>query len=299
MISKIDLPFKKNVDKFIIKNHRRTMKKIAFQGEKGAFSEDAAFRFWNTQIVPCPQKSFINVFHAVQEGRCAFGIIPIENSQTGSIHQNVDLLLEYNLSIVGEIVLRIRHCLLTTGSVRIGDIRKIFSHPQALEQCSEFLGSLKNVEIVPAYDTAGSARFIAENRIKNGAAIASIRAGEDYGLVALRRGIENHEQNYTRFLIISKTSVSPTRKAKTSVVFSLKDIPGGLFKALSVFALRDINLLKIESRPLRKGRWKYWFYLDFEGAMLDPACARAIDHLGEITMFLKVLGSYPVGKVVE
>lgn len=149
------------------------------------------------------------------------------------------------------------------------------------------------------YDTAGSARFIAERKIRDGACIASAQAGKDYGLALLKAGIENHEQNYTRFLVISRQAVTPSRKAKTSVVFSLKDIPGGLFKALSVFALRDINLLKIESRPLRRGPWKYWFYLDFEGTMLDPACAHAIDHLGEITRFLKVLGSYPAGKIVD
>jgi len=275
------------------------MRKIAFQGEKGAFSEAAAAKFWNTGITPIPKKTFREVFHAVWKGGCDYGIIPVENSQTGSIHQNVDLLLEYSVSVVGEIMLKIRHCLLANPSVRASDIRKIYSHPQALEQCSEFLSRQKNVSIIPMYDTAGSARFVAERKIRDGAAIASLQAGKDYGLIPMKRGIENHEQNYTRFLIISRQSISPTRRAKTSVVFSLKDIPGGLFKALSVFALRDINLFKIESRPLRRGPWKYWFYLDFEGTMLDPASAHAIDHLGEITTFLKVLGSYPVGKIVE
>jgi prephenate dehydratase len=275
------------------------MRKIAFQGEKGAFSEAAATKYWSTGITPVPMKSFRDVFHSVWKRNCDYGIIPIENSQTGSIHQNVDLLLEYSVSVVGEIMLKIRHCLLANPAVRMPDIRRIYSHPQALEQCSEFLSRQKKVEIIPMYDTAGSARFVAEGKINDGAAIASLQAGKDYGLIPLKRGIENHEQNYTRFLIISKQAISPTRKAKTSVVFSLKDIPGGLFKALSVFALRDINLLKIESRPLRRGPWKYWFYLDFEGAMLDPASAHAIDHLGEITTFLKVLGSYPAGKIVE
>ena len=209
------------------------------------------------------------------------------------------MLLQYNLKIVGEIVLRIHHCLLACRGVRSTAIRKVYSHPQALEQCSDFLRSSKNLEAVSMYDTAGAARFVAEHRLKDAAAIASARAGKDYGLVALRRGIENHERNYTRFLVISKKAMSPTRHSKTSVVFSLKDIPGGLFKALSVFALRDINLLKIESRPLRRGPWKYWFYLDFEGTMLDASCAYAIDHLGEITTFLKVLGSYPMGRIVE
>jgi prephenate dehydratase len=275
------------------------MKKIAFQGEKGAFSEAAAYGYFNGSISPMPHRHFRDVFQSVLDGKCDAGVIPVENSQTGSIHQNIDLLLEYNLRITGEIMLRIRHCLLVNPGVRYSAIRKICSHPQAIEQCSDFLNRLKRVEIVPMYDTAGAARWISEKRLRDSAAIASSRAGTDYGLAALRRGIENHEQNYTRFLIIAKKPVSPTRKAKTSVVFSLKDIPGGLFKALSVFALRDINLLKIESRPLRKGPWSYWFYLDFSGTLLDAPCSHAIDHLGEITTFLKVLGSYPVGRVLE
>jgi prephenate dehydratase len=275
------------------------MPKIAFQGEKGAFSEDAAIRFWRSAVSPSPQRTFRDVFEAVWKGRCDAGIIPIENSQTGSIHQNVDLLLEYNLNVTGEIMLRIRQCLLALPGVRLKDIRKILSHPQALEQCSVFLAGRKGIAAVPAQDTAGSAKMIRENAWKDCAAIASARAGQDYGLAVLKRGVENHEQNYTRFLVISKKPLSPTRAAKTSVVFSLKDIPGGLYKALSVFALRDINLLKIESRPMRRGPWKYWFYLDFDGTMLDARCAHAIDHLGEITTYLKVLGSYPVGRVWE
>lgn len=275
------------------------MPKVAFQGEKGAFSEDAAIRFWRSGVSPVPHRTFRDVFESVWKGRCEAGIIPIENAQTGSIHQNVDLLLEYRLSVTGEIILRIRHCLLALPGVRMKDVRRILSHPQALEQCSGFLRSKKGIASVPTHDTAGSAKMISEEKLKDSAAIASARAGQDYGLAVLKRGIENHEQNFTRFLVISKKAGSPTRAAKTSVVFSLKDIPGGLYKALSVFALRDINLLKIESRPMRKGPWKYWFYLDFEGAMLDSQCSRAIDHLGEITTYLKVLGSYPLGRVIE
>jgi prephenate dehydratase len=275
------------------------MKKIAFQGEKGAFSEDAATRFFGSGIVPVPCKTFKDVFRSVSSGSSGFGAVPVENSQTGSIHQNVDLLLEFSLHIVGETVLRIHHCLLAARGVRRGELRKIYSHPQALEQCSHYLGRLRNVEIIPMYDTAGSARFVAENRLTDAAAVASLRAGTDYGLHVVDRGIENHELNFTRFLFISKKAVYPPRGGKTSVVFSTKDIPGALFKSLSVFALRDINLLKIESRPLRKGPFKYWFYLDFEGSMREERCQKAIGHLQEITTFMKILGSYPKGKVIE
>lgn len=274
------------------------MKKIAFQGEKGAFSEDAACRFFDGAIDPVPCKTFKDIFKSVTKGESLFGVIPIENSQTGSIHQNVDLLLEFNLSIVGEIVLRIHHCLLAVKGARMDGLKKIVSHPQALEQCSEFLGKLKNVEAVPMYDTAGSARFVAGNRLKDCAAVASDRAGRDYGLQVLAKGIENHEQNSTRFLFISKKAVYPAKGGKTSIVFSTKDIPGALFKSLSVFALRDINLLKIESRPLRKGPFKYWFYLDFEGSFREEPIQKALAHLQEITAFMKILGSYPIGKII-
>ncbi|HEX9934563.1 MAG TPA: prephenate dehydratase, partial [bacterium] len=264
------------------------MKKIAFQGEKGAFSEDAATRHFGTGIIPLPCLTFKEVFRAVASAQCAYGVIPIENSQTGSIHQNVDLLLEFNLHVVGEIVLKIHHCLLALRGVRLSQVRTVHSHPQALEQCSQYLGKLKNVEIIPSYDTAGSARHVAEAGLRDAAAVASLRAGTDYGLHVLAKGIENHELNFTRFLFIAKKSVIPPKGGKTSVVFSTKDIPGALFKALSVFALRDINLLKIESRPLRRGPFRYWFYMDFEGSIREERCRNAINHLLEITHFMKV-----------
>lgn len=275
------------------------MKKVSFQGEKGAYSEAAAVQFWHEEVQPVPQKTFKSVFEAVASGASEFGIIPIENSLTGSIHQNMDLLLEFNLSVIGEIILRIHHHLLALKGVKLSHLRHIYSHPQALQQCSDFLESFETVEAVPMYDTAGSAAYLLENQITDGAAIASIRASRDYGLQVLKKGIENHQQNFTRFLVISKTSHLPKKSGKTSVVFSTKDIPGALFKAISVFALRDINLLKIESRPLRSGPWRYWFYLDFEGNMNQESCSNAINHLKEITSFIKVLGSYPVGKIID
>jgi len=275
------------------------MKKIAFQGEKGAFSEDAAFHFFGNEIQPVACKTFRNVFETVGSKKCRFGVLPIENSFTGSIHQNIDYLLEYHLSVIGEIILRIHHNLLAVHGASIKTIRKIYSHPQAIGQCSNFLDKLKNVEVIPMYDTAGSAKFIRKKNDKEFASIASLRACKDYGLQALKLKIENNIQNYTRFLIIAPKQQLPASGGKTSIVFSTKDIPGALFKSLSVFALRDINLLKIESRPLRKGPWKYWFYLDFEGSMKEEPCMNAINHLQEITSFLKILGSYPGGKVIN
>lgn len=281
-----------------VKHRMKKMIKVAFQGERGAYSEDAAYHFWQKNIEAVAHNKFKDIFDSVLNNRCDFGIIPIENSLTGSIHQNIDLLLDFHLSIVGEIILSIKHHLLALPNVKLGNLKSICSHPQALEQCSNFLDTLEGIAIVPMYDTAGSARFIVENNRLDSAAIASSRAGQDYGLHVLKKDIENNHQNFTRFLIISKTPQTPKKDAKTSIVFSTKDIPGALFKALSVFFLREINLLKIESRPLRKGPWKYWFYLDFDGSMQEESCQNAINHLKEITSFLKVLGSYSKGKIV-
>lgn len=273
---------------------------VAFQGEKGAFSEAAAFGYWGTQINFHPCRTFKDVFQELQNETVNYGIIPIENSLTGSIHQNIDLALDFHHYIVGEIILRIKHNLLAAKGVKLENIKTVVSHPQALMQCSNFLEGLKGVECIPMYDTAGSAQFISEDAPQDKAAIASIQACKDYNLHILKKDIENNKQNYTRFLIISREQTRPKKNSKTSVVFSTKDnIPGALFKSLSVFALRDINLLKIESRPWQKGPWKYWFYLDFEGSMEDEACKKAIGHLEEITTFLKILGSYSKGKIIE
>jgi prephenate dehydratase len=275
------------------------MSVVAFQGEKGAYSEKATLEFFGPQVELKPCRSFKNVFECVAEGVCSAAVIPIENSLTGSVHQNYDLLLKYDLSIAGEIYLRIVHCLMVLEGVRLSDINKVYSHPQALEQCQQYLESWKEIEIVPTYDTAGSAKILVEKKIRNGAAIASEQAAKDFGLQILKRGIESNHRNYTRFLVLKKQAEIPKKGGKTSIVFSFKDIPGALFKSLSVFALRDINLLKIESRPLHGSPWKYFFYLDFEGSMCEEASRNAVNHLKEITTFLKVLGSYPKGREVE
>ena len=274
------------------------MKKVAFQGEKGAFSEAAAYHYWGEAVEPLPCRTFREVFESVTNKTSDFGIVPIENSFTGSIHQNMDLLLDFHLSVIGEIFLRIHHNLLVVPGAKISDIQKVHSHPQGLGQCSDFIEK-HGWEAAPMYDTAGSAQWVAAQKNKSFAAIASVRAGEDYGLDILERNIENNDSNYTRFLVIAAEPVAPQTFAKTSIVFSTKDIPGALFKALSVFALRDINLLKIESRPLRQGSWQYWFYLDFEGSMQEEACVKAIGHLEEISSFVKILGSYEKGAVIE
>ena len=272
---------------------------VAFQGELGAYSELAAREFFHANVEVAPKPAFEGVFAAVASGRCQRGIIPIENSLAGSIHQNYDLLLSRRLHIVGEIKLRIVHTLIVNPGVRLGDLRKIYSHPQALAQCDRFIRGLRRVRPVPVYDTAGAVKMIKEENIRDGAAIASAQAAADYGLKVLRSGIEDDHRNYTRFLILSRKKGPRTPHAKTSVAFAARNVAGALFRGLSAFALRDINLLKIESRPIQGRPWEYFFYLDFEGHAADPPCARALDHLREIAASLRILGSYEKGREAD
>lgn len=273
--------------------------RVAFQGERGAFSEQAGYAFFGDRMIPIPFRSFDEVFKSVRKGEVDYGVIPIENSLYGSIHQNYDLLQRYNVYIVGEVKLRIRHYLLANYGVKMSDVKKIYSHPQALAQCEAFLKKLKDVEIIPTYDTAGSAKMIKEKRIFDGAAIAGKQAGKYYGLKVLKSGIENHEKNFTRFLVLSRRKIIARKNPKTSIIFTTKNIPGALFSALGIFAYRYINLLKIESRPIIGQPWRYMFYLDFEGSIEDEVCADAIRELKRTTQYYKFLGTYEKGREVE
>lgn len=266
--------------------------RVAFQGERGAYSEGAARKLLGASIEPLPCPTFDAVFDSVERGRARYGLIPIENSLAGSIHRNYDLLLQHRLRIVGEVNHRIRHHLLALPGVRLRDVRRVMSHPVALEQCRRFLGR-RAWEIVNVHDTAGAARLIREEGARAAAAIAGREAARHYRMSVLAEGIEDNAANYTRFFALSRAGRPLGRADKTSIVFALADRPGALFKSLSVFALRDINLAKIESRPIHGSPWEYYFYIDFHGRMDAPVCRRAIEHLREIVAFLKVLGSYP------
>jgi prephenate dehydratase len=280
--------------------------KVAFQGETGAFSEEAVCALFGS-AAPVPCQEFADVFEAVEQRGVERAVIPIENSLFGSVHANYDLLRTHELSIVGELQLRIRHNLMAPGGVRLEDVRVVRSHPQALGQCQHFLKTkLPSAEVVPAYDTAGAAKEVAARDRPDEAAIASVRAAEEYGLKIIEAGIESNHQNYTRFLALSREQEMPSRHEtarsdwKTSIVYSMRrNVPGALFKSLAVFALRDLDLFKIESRPLVGSPGSYLFYLDVQGAAVDQPVDRALDHLREIASSLKVLGSYQRGATVE
>ena len=267
--------------------------RVAFQGEPGAYSEAAALEHFGAETATLPCETFDAVFAAVESGASQVGLLPIENSVAGSIHRNYDLLLQHSLPIVGEHYLRVQHCLVAHPGVALSDIRQVISHPQGLAQCERYLRSLPDVKTEASYDTAGSVKIIREQGNRSVAAIASRRAAEAYEMAILAEGIEDDPANCTRFLAIAPQPVTPGSDAKTSIVFTLNNIPGALFKALSVFALRDLDLTKIESRPLVGRPWDYFFYIDFAGSTDDPTVTRALSHLGEYALTLRVLGSYP------
>jgi prephenate dehydratase len=270
---------------------------IAFQGESGAYSEAAVLEHFNNEAVfPVPCESFELVFATVSQGKVDYGFIPIENSLAGSIHQNYDLLLSNNLWVVGEHHLRVSHCLIGRPNASLAGVKKVISHPQALAQCYGYLNSLPGVKIEPVYDTAGSVKMVRDQDDPQLAAIASRRAAQLYGMQILAENIEDNPANFTRFLVIARQPVQPEKDAKTSIVFTLKNVPGSLFRALSALALRDIDLAKMESRPLVGTPWEYLFYIDFYGTTLDPLVQRALAHLGEYALMLRVLGSYPFHK---
>jgi prephenate dehydratase len=264
---------------------------IAFQGEPGAYSEAAALKYApGATVAPCP--SFEEVFAAVAEGRATYGILPMENSIGGSIHRNYDLLVEHLLPIVGEVELHVDHCLLARPGTAIEDVRVVYSHPQALAQVEKALSEMRGVEVVAVYDTAGAAKMVRDGDRADAAAIASRRAAEVFGLAVLRASMQDFADNITRFCVIAREDAKAADANKTSIVFALHSKPGALFKALAGFALRDINLTKLESRPLRGRPWEYAFYVDVEVPATHPGCQRALADLGEFSHWVRVLGSY-------
>ena len=271
--------------------------KIGFQGEIGAFSQQAARQLLGDEIEVRPFQKFEDVFRALEARSTDAAVIPIENTLHGSVHENYDHLLHYNFRIVGETNVRIVHNLIAVPGVKFKDIKKVYSHPVALNQCLNFFARYPQIERTSFYDTAGSVRMLMQEKPLDSAAIASSVAAEIYGAHILKRSIEDDRQNFTRFFLLngSKALLAADQGSnvwKTSLVFTTGNIPGSLFRCLAVFALRDLSLTKIESRPLRGKPWEYLFYVDLLGRESDTAVRKAIANLEETTQFVKVLGSY-------
>lgn len=269
--------------------------RVAFQGEPGAFSSEAARRLLGDGITFLPRETFEGMFAAVEDGSCDYGLAPIENSLFGSIHQNYDLLLKHNLRIVGETNLRIVHNLIAPPGVKLESVRRVYSHPAALGQCLRFFAAHAALQPVAAYDTAGSVKMVMEQRAPDAAAIASQAAADVYGAQVLIKSIEDDPENYTRFLLLAHADhcgKPPPEADKTSIVFALENRTGSLFRAMAVFALRELDLTKIESRPLIGRPWEYSFYLDLIGHTAEPRVRNALAHLAEFASSIKILGCY-------
>ncbi len=266
--------------------------KIAIQGELGSFSQEAAEAIVpSAKVVPCARSR--EVFDRLVRGTVGGAVIPIENSLAGSVAEHLDLLLSREVYIVREFRLRIVHNLIASPGTKLRDLRRVLSHPVALDQCRDLFAKNPKLEPVPFYDTAGSVKHVVGERLRDAAGIASRRAAEVYGGTILKAGIEDDKKNFTRFFLIHRGKPRATRNAnKTSLAFSLKNIPGVLFRALSVFALRDISLSKIESRPMRGRPWEYVFFVDLLRGD-DEAARNALRHLDEVAELVKVLGIYP------
>jgi prephenate dehydratase len=286
-----------------MKRNSRRRERIAFQGERGAFSEVAVRQLLGLAPEVVPLQRFEDVFRSLKQREVDGAVVPIENTLAGSVHENYDHLQHYELPIVGETSVRIVHNLIAPPGVTLVKIRRVYSHPVALNQCLQFFEANPRVERVSFYDTAGSVKMIMEERPSDAGAIASRVAADIYGGRILRRSIEDDRQNFTRFFLLRTPeylrrhplAADAAKHWKTSLVFTTRNIPGALFRSLSAFALRDLNLTKIESRPLRGKPWEYLFYLDFIGRVDAPNAKNALNHLRELADLLQILGCYPRG----
>lgn len=271
--------------------------RVAYQGERGAYSEDAVAAVFGSRVEMLPCLEFRDAFEAVDAGRATHAVLPVENSIEGTVAQVNDLLLEHDLVVTGEVIIPIDHCLIANPKADLEDLRVVYSHPQALGQCRRFLARHATWKQVPTYDTAGSVRMIKERRRKDEAAIASRRSAEVYGMKILAEGIQTDHENYTRFFVLEKHPRKVSGGDKTSIAFVAKNVPGSLHACLGEFARRGINLTKLESRPRRSRPWNYVFFADFEGTMADPKCREAVGALVTTAGLVKVFGSYVRAKL--
>jgi prephenate dehydratase len=265
--------------------------RVAYQGVPGAYSEAAVIQRWGKAAEPVSEPYLEDVFDAVEAGEAEAGLVPVENTIEGSITRTYDLLKERPLTVLGETFFRVRHCLIANPGVTLGEVKRAYSHPQALGQTRDYFAS-HGVESVNYYDTAGAVKMIRDEKLRDAGAVASRRAAEIYGMSILAEGIEDNPENYTRFLHVGRGSTQPTGRDRTSIAFTVENRPGTLIAALHALADRGLNLSKIESRPYAGRPWEYVFFIDFDGHVGDPAAAGAIRDLACYAGSLKVLGSY-------
>ena len=270
------------------------MVRVSFQGERGAYSEAASRAFFSEGIETVPLPTFAEVLESTSKGITDFSVLPVENSLEGSVGESYDLLFSTSLNAIGEYYLRIEHCLIGNG--RLEDVDTVYSHPQALGQCRNFIEKHK-MKTVPTYDTAGSVKIIKDIDSKNVACIASSMASEIYDMPIIAKEIANKLNNYTRFLVLGKQQKKETGKDKTSIIFSIKHEPGSLYRIIENFHKYNVNLTKIESRPNKTSVWEYNFYVDFEGHSENPKISEMLQSIKNDTLFMKVLGSYPAAKL--
>ena len=269
------------------------MIQVSFQGELGAYSEAAAKPFFDEEIKSIPCATFAEVLQSTTDNETDYSILPVENSLEGSVGESYDLLYLTSLNVIGEIYHKIEHCLIGTG--KLDEIDTIYSHPQALGQCRNFIQKY-NMKSIPTYDTAGSVKIIKELNKNNFACIASKTASVIYDVPIIKKDIADNLNNHTRFLILSKDKSRKTGNDKTSIIFSIKHEPGSLYRIIENFNINKVNLTKIESRPTRTDNWEYNFYVDFEGHEKDSEISEMLKKIKQETVFMKVLGSYPAAK---
>lgn len=271
---------------------------VAFQGEPGAYSEQAVRQHFGTAVTALPCRSFGEIFTAVQDNRATFGMLPVENSLAGTVIPAYDLLIDHDLRVQAEAIVRVEHCLMAPPGTTLADVKRVKSHHQALAQCEQ---NLKRMGLTPVeyYDTAGAARDLAANPEPETAAIASELAAQTYGLEILARHVEDLDFNYTRFFVLGRDEPARSDPSKTSIIFTTRHVPGALYAVMGELAERGINLTKIESRPRRNLPWHYRFYVDFEGHENDPQVQAALLGILKKASFLKVLGSYPAARMPE
>ena len=270
------------------------MIKVSFQGERGAYSEAAARSFFAEEIETIPRPTFAQVLQSTISDNTDYSVLPVENSLEGSVGESYDLLYSTSLNAMGEIYHGIEHCLIGNG--KLEEIDTVYSHPQALGQCRDFIQKY-NMKTVPTYDTAGSVRIIKEINKTNVSCIASKTASQIYKMPIISENIANNLNNYTRFLVLSKKTSEETGNDKTSIIFSITHEPGSLFRIIENFHNYNINLTKIESRPTKSTNWEYNFYVDFEGHSKNPQISKMLEEVKNETLFMKTLGSYPSAKL--